>query len=152
MPVALRFLIGPHHVRRGRQLALVGGTAYLLSVLSTEIWAIVDFGLAIVLFALALRPQLIDFLPERAKFDWAGARGEGFTAPREAAFDYPFKPAVVAMLSVPFAVRGILACGQAAWAYSSGSTVVFALLPALGSGFGYMASLALLASLNRRDQ
>jgi hypothetical protein len=152
LPLALRFLIGPDHVRRGRQLALGGGAAFLLSVFSREIWAILDLGLAIVLLALALRPQLIDLLPERAKFDWAGARGDGFTAPHGAAFEYPLKPAVVAMLGVPFALRGILSCGQAAWAYSSGSTVLFALLPALGSGFGYMASLAFLASLSRRVQ
>lgn len=152
LPIAFRLLIGPDHVRRGRQLALVGGAAYLPSVFSGEIWAILDLALAITLLALAWRPQLIELLPERAKFDWAGARGEGFTAPRGASFEYPLKPAAVAMLSVPFAVRGSLACIQAASAYSSGSTVLFALLPALGSGFGYMASLAFLASFSRRDQ
>jgi hypothetical protein len=153
LPVVLRILIGPDHIRRARQLATAGAIAYAISFFfSPGVWAVLDLAFSAALLVLAIRPQLINSLPERAKFDWAGARGEGFTAPRGASFEYAFKPAAVAMLSVPFVVRGGLAFLQGTSAYSSGASLVPALLPTLGSGLGYAACLAFLVSLNLRQQ
>jgi hypothetical protein len=148
LPVILRLIIGSDPMRRARYLALAGGTAFLLALLGSGHWAILDAAFAAVLLMLGIRPQIIDSIPERARFDWAGARAEGFIAPRGASVEYPFKLAVVAMLSVPFAMRGLLACVQASLAYASGASIAPALLPALGSALGYTSSLAILASLH----
>jgi hypothetical protein len=136
-----RFATAAERVRRGRQLAIGSAVAYSASTFWAESWASVDLALVIAQLALAIRPGLIDLLPERGRFDWAGARIEGLSAPRAIAFDYPFKRGAVAMFGAPFLVRGVLACSQAASEFGLGATVVPALIAALGSGFGYAASL-----------
>ena len=152
LPVALRTVIGTHPRIRSRYLAAAGSAAYLVSVSVGGFWSsIADAVLSFSLLAVAVHPQLVDLIPDRAKFDWAGARAEGFNAPSGSSFEYPFRSVAISFLGVPFAVRGFMACVQAVHAYSNTASTLPAVSAALGSGLGYLAFIALLISAIPRE-
>jgi hypothetical protein len=121
----------------------------MLGPVSGSDWPTVDLVLGAGLLVLAAWPQLIERLPERGKFDWAGAFGEGFSAPRGSSFEYPLRPVAISLLLVPFVLRGALACFEALGRHLAGESVLPPLVPAIASGFAYTAGQGVLRSVVR---
>lgn len=103
-------------------------------------------GLSLVVFV--ARARLIERIPERARFDWAGAFGEGFSAPRDSAFDYSFRPLALSLLATPFLLRGALACIELVSSTSAISSVVPAVAILVGSCFAYATIIPLFPRSN----
>ena len=126
-----------------RALAFAGAFFLLATILWKSAWLVLDFPLAVVLLAISVRPELVQFIPKGDHtLRWAGARGRGIPAPRDAQLTLP-KSSVATLVGTVLFLRVVLAGAQGVWAYLEGTSISAAALSGVGSLLGCVACLFL---------